>query len=484
MKLKLIFTFLAVGLLFSLSSQAKPNNEHEWLYAWVDHLSIREQPNLEAKVKGRLSDGQEVLWEMEKSQHSTEVTLRGKKYNLPWYKVSAEGIEGWVNAAGLSEEAPRYYLKTIEHKPAEWFNTPARRFKWWNGQSDAWKEAFDGGIWAGFDDPEVRQPSDEKLLDLFHRTDLNLEAEPPCENAYFTKDLIDLSGVRNLSNLQYLGITGTKIISLRGIEELTQLKILNLTECQISEDWDRLERLKNLEELDLSYNDLENIQKLPALSGLKVLNVSSCGLADLKGISRFAQVSTLHIAYNEITDLQGIESLSNLSQLGAPGNQISHLNPLKDLRELAILDASINEIKDISGLADLENLEHLELGGNQIDNLRPLAKLTEVSWLDLGDNPLGSLRVFMDNLPFPKLTQLDLSACEIQDLSALKSLPKLEVLLLFEAEFNSLNPLKSFPSLKEIGWYGGDSYEVPVEMEQEFQEAGISFRPEYEGCGC
>ena len=80
-------------------------NKNTILYSWVNDTRIRESPNMKDKAFASLKEGEAVNWTGEQSNQSVEVTLRGKKFNLPFYKVIlSDGRFGWVYAGALVKE--------------------------------------------------------------------------------------------------------------------------------------------------------------------------------------------------------------------------------------------------------------------------------------------------------------------------------------------------------------------------------------------
>jgi len=475
-----------IAFFLILSSQlfAAPQDEHEWLYAWVDHLSLRDSPSLQAKVKGYLAEGQAVLWEMEQSQHTTKVKLRGKTYDKAWYKVTVGGKEAWVHAGGLQKSSPRFSEAELSGKKADWFDSPAKRFKWWNSLSPAWQEAFDGGVWSRYDDPEVLQPSDEEISRLFKETSLYLESEPPCEASYFQGDLMDLSGVQNLSKLNELTIAGTQLEDISALAELPALTILELRECELASGWAVLSHLPRLEKLNLSFNKIPNLNEFPALPSLEVLNLSTSELESTEGLKRFPILNQIDLSGNFIEKLSDFQKLTLLSDANVSSNKLSHLNELQNLKALSSVNAGYNEIDNIQGLTSLPALTYVYLEGNHIEDLSPLKGKAQLEYLNLGENPIGNLEVFSKLLPLESLTILNLSRCDLDGLASLKNLPNLQHLELFGCTEESFGVLKSFPSLESIGWDDLSSGDGTAAMRDILEKDGIEIHSEYEGCGC
>lgn len=87
--------------------------------ASVDHLRIREQPDMDAPVLHTLREGDVVLWHGEATSRKETINLRGKNVTASWYKVSAgELISGWVFAGALDPWVPERgtaYNECLQH---------------------------------------------------------------------------------------------------------------------------------------------------------------------------------------------------------------------------------------------------------------------------------------------------------------------------------------------------------------------------------
>ncbi|MBK7408070.1 MAG: SH3 domain-containing protein [Saprospirales bacterium] len=69
----------------------------------LDYLRIRKTPGVDGEVITTLSEG-DTLYEMgEVSAFTTEVTLRGIRFNEPWIKVrTQDSLSGWVYGGGVN----------------------------------------------------------------------------------------------------------------------------------------------------------------------------------------------------------------------------------------------------------------------------------------------------------------------------------------------------------------------------------------------
>gem|GEM_PF-582982 len=73
-----------------------------YLYAWVDNLRIRENPDVESKIITTISEGDSILFLKQKTNFTTKVSLRGEDFDEPWYRVQTSIRQiGWVYGGGV-----------------------------------------------------------------------------------------------------------------------------------------------------------------------------------------------------------------------------------------------------------------------------------------------------------------------------------------------------------------------------------------------
>ena len=83
------------------------------LEVYIDNFRIRTGPGVDEKEIARLPKNTIVIYNGEKSMHSTAINLRGIKLNAPWLKIKTkEGLEGWIYAAGVKSASPQKVAAT------------------------------------------------------------------------------------------------------------------------------------------------------------------------------------------------------------------------------------------------------------------------------------------------------------------------------------------------------------------------------------
>jgi Leucine-rich repeat (LRR) protein len=101
--------------------------------------------------------------------------------------------------------------------------------------------------------------------------------------------------------------------------------------------------------LDLSgigLTDISEIKGLESLTNLKELVLSQNQITELKGLNQLKNLQKLNLKGNQIKEIKGLENLTNLEILSLNGNQIEEIKGLEQLiklRELYLRDNPIRE---------------------------------------------------------------------------------------------------------------------------------------------
>ncbi len=268
----------------------------------------------------------------------------------------------------------------------------------------------------------------------------------------------DISSTKNfqkLPNLEVLELVGNSNKEVVGLDKLPKLRKLRVWENILSVN--DLENSK-LIELDIHSNSLcvKNICSIPSL---KVLHISQCQLSNLKDLAdKFPLLEELEARHNfDFSNLNDIEELVNLKKLDLSYCHIENIQGLESLTDITELFLHYNIIKEIKGLDKLVNLEELGLRGNYLSKISGLENLRKLRKLDLSNNDMTSY-----NYEFPKnLKILDLRFNEINTIN--EKLLNQESILLAHNRISDisetylkqikskcvidlrLNPLKSLP---------------------------------------
>lgn len=259
-----------------------------------------------------------------------------------------------------------------------------------------------------------------------------------------------LTDVHEYPNLRVLRAAGNGLNYMPGIDFLTRLEELDLSDNQLWEA-SHLLALHDLRRLNLSGNNALQLAQVKAIvegnSGLTHLGVAGIAMPDLNWLPQVGpqgeyNLQDLDVSNTGLLDLGVLSRYPDLRVLRASGNQLQTIY-FGQLMPIEVLDLSNNQLWDVFGLSDLDNLRELYLSGNQPSdpNLPGVDLATvnqvindnpELTHLGLGGVPIGDL----NRLPLfgpgnevgLNLVELDISNTGITDFFRILELPALQVL--------------------------------------------------------
>ena len=86
----------------------KEKEEDIIIYAWVNNLRVRAQPDTKSKIITELAEGDSLVYLKEKTDFTQKISLRGKLWDEPWLKVKTrQNKTGWVYGGGVKFYAPK-----------------------------------------------------------------------------------------------------------------------------------------------------------------------------------------------------------------------------------------------------------------------------------------------------------------------------------------------------------------------------------------
>jgi internalin A len=243
-----------------------------------------------------------------------------------------------------------------------------------------------------------------------------------------------------LSSLTRLDAAELGIRRLRGIEQLTELR------------W-----------LDLSRNPLIGVNELVANTKLIRLNLAHTGTSTLAGLAGLPDLEDLDLYGSRVISIGEVGDLPSLRSLDLGVCFVDDLAPIARLTRLESLTLGMASLHvrrrvmysnpdpielDLSPIQQLHSLRQLRLYGLRIDSLARLAELVTLEELVL---ERCSLAAGLRGLPsLPRVEALSLASCEIGDLAPLGELPRLRALNLDDAKFRDLGALAGCESLESL----------------------------------
>ncbi|SCC80392.1 Leucine Rich repeat-containing protein [Bifidobacterium commune] len=236
-----------------------------------------------------------------------------------------------------------------------------------------------------------------------------------------TQDMAD-----NVHTLNVISATTSELPVLNdfsGMEVFHHLKKLNLNSHSIS-DVSGLASQTSLEELDLGGNKISDISPLAGLTQLKKLNLSECPIKDdsisgngsMAVIAGFKQLEELNLGritmqprLQDVTPLLGLNKLKKLNlhfnKIGTDG--FNRLAATSFAPNLTSLDVTFNEVDNMSAIVKFGQLQEFMANSNRISDPSPLTSLRNITNVDLSANKIPDISS-LTSAPFPNLTRMNL----------------------------------------------------------------------------
>jgi len=154
------------------------------------------------------------------------------------------------------------------------------------------------------------------------------------------------------------------------VEKAIREKLKKPTGELTKADYEKVTRLV------LTGEGLTSLKGLENLTQLKELHLSSNELTSVKGLEKLTQLEGLYLNANHLTDAKGLEKLTQLKTLYLIGNQLTSVKELEKLTQLTWLNLNGNKLTDVKGLENLDQLKDLDLYNNpdltkaQVDQLQ------------------------------------------------------------------------------------------------------------------
>lgn len=162
---------------------------------------------------------------------------------------------------------------------AEAFNTPKKRMEWWNKLEGQWKKTFNATV-LGLGEVQDA-PTDEQIQEIFDTPTIRVVG-PRGMYPNVTFEVTNLSGVKHLTNLQFLMVTHGGLTSLSGIEHLQKMV-----------------------SLFVNSNKLTNINEVHYLNKLTSLYANANQLNSILPVKQL-NLQTFYCNYNQLVNLHGI----------------------------------------------------------------------------------------------------------------------------------------------------------------------------------
>ena len=238
-------------------------------------------------------------------------------------------------------------------------------------------------------------------------------------------NIIDLSDLAQMVNLEELALCNQKIEDISGLKELP-LKKLYLSKNMIT-DFSVLLNLIDLDTLCIVENPAENLSVIGKCTGILRLNIQGMNLTDIDFLKNLSL---------DYLDMSNVEVKNNIFE------------PLAEMKKLDTLCmCDVNEAA-AETLSQMSTLKALFMWGDStiLENLKPLKGMTQLATLAF-TTQISSLEGIEQ---FPSLNFLSVSFSPVKDLSPVTGAKNLQVIDISNADIKNFEPLFGHSGLTEV----------------------------------
>lgn len=219
--------------------------------------------------------------------------------------------------------------------------------------------------------------------------------------------MLDGKSVTNKEIEESLSMYGGRLhfdylVNKIGHQYFDEIRILNLSNCNIAilDELTPLNPTKfsNIKELNLSDNNLsDNISIVLTLKTLVYLNLNNNQIDKIDGLNELQNLEKVQLDGNKIESISSLNlfGLQYLKYLSLNNNRIVNIDGLINLPNLQTLDLSSNKIRKIPSNSFNEigkTLNELNLKNNGLRILNNLDALTNLKILNIANNRINNLR--------------------------------------------------------------------------------------------
>ena len=242
---------------------------------------------------------------------------------------------------------------------------------WWNGLSQNWKTRLGSDVIL--DDSTTLAELNTSSLSDFSEFDakLKLVTQKQCVDISGIREIISLEPLSELSDLNWLDISGTSIEDLSPVRNLNKLKVLRANSSLI-EDLAALKYNITLEELEVANTTIEDLSVLASLRNLLKLNLNNTQVNRISNLKSCSNLISLNLGSTRIANVGVLQDLTQLKSLDISNTSVRDLGPISNLKDLQSLNISGSAVSNLQVLSEMENLRELYCSNTSISDLTPL----------------------------------------------------------------------------------------------------------------
>ena len=252
--------------------------------------------------------------------------------------------------------------------------------------------------------------------------------------------------LQELTSLQYLNCSFTKVSDLEPLRGLTNLQSLSCIDTLVS-NLELLRGLTSLQNLNCNFTKVSDLELLRGLISLQNLDCGNTQVSDLEPLRGLTSLQNLNCSFTKVSDLELLRGLTSLQNINCSFTKVSDLEPLRGLTSLQNLNCSLTQVSDLEALRGLTSLQNLNCSSTKVSDLEPLRGLTSLQNLNCSDTQVSDLEPLRG---LTSLQNLNCSFTKVSDLELLRGLTSLQNLDCSDTQVSDLEPLVGLQTLKTL----------------------------------
>lgn len=262
----------------------------------------------------------------------------------------------------------------------------------------------------------------------------------------------DLSVLANLGKLKSLTLSGCSLTTeqLTAVGSCANLQELRLSGCGLS-SIKPLEPLTQLTLLDLSDNSISNLVPISGMTTLETLLLSSNALTSLSSLSKLTNLQVLDLSHNVLKSLAPLSACTQLRELYCSHNQLLSVTGMERMTLLEVFDGSNNSVEDVSALSACKKLRLFTMTDNLLTSIDFLNDIRTIEEVYIDYNDVTAVPEFQKDC---ELVRFSAAHNFLEDLSGLSGLSALNYV---NADYNNITDisvLKTCPNLTQVNVFG------------------------------
>lgn len=308
----------------------------------------------------------------------------------------------------------------------------------------------------------------------------------------YTSSVNSLQGLELFPNLERLTIEGSDLTEIKEVVAVKNLKHLTLNNFDDLRDFSVFSVLGNLESLRIESETLKDLGFIENMNQLRKLEVADAAIISVDALTSRPELETLVIENcDELKDLSGVTGLVNLKNLSI---ELPYNCPEPDLGRLIQLESlTLAGFKNCSFLRNFVNLRTLTMDNCAVENRSELAGLVNLKELTCTAFNRMVARDYRFISAVPALERLDIRGMstyeDISDFFNMQTLKELNITgMECEINFSKLTANPNLEILKmdglrlyknvQVSGYGGIQY---VDWDNVTLEEHLNFISNYQG---